>query len=246
MVSLMSEPSIFAHRGASGYCFENTMCAFEEAYKQGADGIEIDIQLTEDGVPMVIHDMDLLRVAGVRKKISEMTYVEVKKIRIGKKIIRTLFNYRVPTLHEVVLFCETHGIGLNVELKETVLERPNAIPKIVELISDIKNKHISSFHYPLLEQVKKCSPDLETAFLVRKKDVEWGDLSAYTYADGFHLHKRLLIDPYLAELKSTGKYIRVYGMTGREQDAKNPPSYIDGWITDYPDVFVSYRKNRDN
>ena len=54
----MFNPIVFAHRGASGICFENTMKAFEKAVEQGADGIELDVQLTEDGVPFVIHDPD--------------------------------------------------------------------------------------------------------------------------------------------------------------------------------------------
>lgn len=242
----MSKPSIYAHRGASGYCFENTMSAFKKAYELGADGIEIDVQLTEDGVPMVVHDRDLLRIAGVRKKVSEMTYAEMNKIRIGKKFVRIIASHRIPTLYEVVAFCETHRMGLNVELKDSILERPDVIPQIIDIVSGVENKHISSFHYSLLEKVKAYCSDVETAFLVRKKDVEWRNLHIYTCADGFHLHKRLLTEPYIDQLTSTAKCIRVYGVTGKEQFAKNPIPYIDGWITDYPDVFVHQRKNRDD
>ena len=53
---------IFAHRGASGYAPENTMDAFKLAVKQGAEGIELDIQLSKDGIPVVIHDETIDRV----------------------------------------------------------------------------------------------------------------------------------------------------------------------------------------
>ena len=52
----MSKTKIFAHRGASGYAPENTLEAFALAITQGADGIELDVQLTKDGIPVVIHD----------------------------------------------------------------------------------------------------------------------------------------------------------------------------------------------
>ena len=78
---------------------------------------------------------------------------------------------------------------------------------------------------------------METAFLIGKKSVDWNNLKQYSCADGFHFHKRLLKEPYLTNLIQSGKKIRVYGMTGTEPITFNPPSYIDGWITDYPDRF---------
>ncbi|MCZ2260121.1 glycerophosphodiester phosphodiesterase [Sporosarcina sp. G11-34] len=241
----MNRPTIFAHRGASGKCFENSMKSFLEAYKQKADGLEIDVQLTEDGVPMVIHDSNIFRLAGIKKEISSMTYAEVKKIRIGRKYIRGLFGHHIPTLHEVANFCSTHKMGLNIELKETVLERPDSVAQIIAITSGVDRIHISSFHYPLIAKVKEISPNMETAFLVRKKGVDWENLNEYRSADGFHLHKRLLTEPYVSKIVSTGKKIRVYGVTGKENFISNPPTYIDGWITDYPGVLLKRKKDFD-
>ena len=81
----MSRPAVFAHRGASGSCFENTMTAFQKAADQGADGIELDVQISEDGVPFVIHDSDLIRLAGIRRTIATMTSTELKKAKVGRK-----------------------------------------------------------------------------------------------------------------------------------------------------------------
>ena len=238
----MYKPTIFAHRGASGKCFENTMYAFKEAYAQGADGIELDVQLTEDGIPIIIHDLSLARVAGTRRNVSTMTYAEIKKVRIGRRYVRILFGHRIPTLHEVVYFCEQNGIALNVELKETVSERPQFISQIIALLSELDDLHVSSFDYHLLERIKEIAPTMETAFLLRKKGIDWDNLDSYLSADGFHLHKRLLIEPYISQLKSTGKKIRVYGVTGNENYIANPPSYINGWITDYPKQLVIKQK----
>ena len=58
----MSNTKVFAHRGASGYAPENTLEAFALAIRQGADGIELDVQLSSDGVPVVIHDETIDRV----------------------------------------------------------------------------------------------------------------------------------------------------------------------------------------
>ena len=241
----MFRPSVYAHRGASGQSFENTMQAFEKAHEQGADGIELDVQLTEDGVPIIIHDTELMRLAGVREKVSSMTYAEIKRIRVGRKYVRPLKGHRVPTLVEVTHFCEKNRMGLNVELKETVSERADFISPIIDILSGLENVHVSSFHYHLLERVKEVIPHMETAYLVRKKGVDWENLNQYEHADGFHLHKKLLIEPYLSSILSTGKKIRVYGVTGKEKYMANPPSYIDGWITDYPEALLKRQKDRD-
>lgn len=234
----MSKPLVFAHRGASGSRFENTMKAFKKAYEQGADGIELDVQLSEDGVPFVVHDPELSRVAGVRMPISKMTSAELLKVRVGRKYCRLFTGgHRIPTLMEAVLFCQTHGMALNVELKETVAERPEYIEQIVDIVSLLEDVHISSFDYHSLEKVKEVDATMETAYLIRKNAVDWERLDRYVSADGFHFSQKFLKEPYIGKLTAEGKKIRVYGVTGGELMIANPPSFIDGWITDYPDQF---------
>lgn len=238
----MSRPLILAHRGASSVRFENTMAAFEKAFEDGADGIELDVQLTEDGIPIIIHDPDFARVAGIRKRVSSVTSAEVQSFRVGKKLWRILMGSRIPTLLEVVSFCYQHRLVLNVELKETASERPELIGRILSDLAILDDVHISSFDYAVIEKVKSLAPEMETAFLLRKKSVEWDNMGRYHCADGFHLHKRLLKEPYVSKLLATGKRIRVYGITGKEPIAFNPPSYIDGWITDYPKRFINRKR----
>ncbi len=242
----MSKPDVFAHRGASAVRFENTMEAFQKAADQGTDGIELDVQLTEDGVPIVIHDPELSRLAGIRRCISTMTSAEISKIRVGRKYCRISCGYRIPTLIEAVSFCEKYNLALNIELKETVSERPESIELLVGIVSQLENVHFSSFDYNLLEKVKEMDPQRETAYLLRAKGVDWDHLETYSSADGFHIHKRLLKEPYLNKLIQSGKKIRVYGMTGKEPITFDPPPFIDGWITDYPDRFKNKLKDQDD
>ena len=73
---------VWAHRGASAYAPENTLEAFLLAAEQGADGVELDVQLTKDGVPVVFHDWDLKRAAGVDRKIRDCTFEELQSYRL--------------------------------------------------------------------------------------------------------------------------------------------------------------------
>ncbi|MDW0117302.1 glycerophosphodiester phosphodiesterase family protein [Sporosarcina thermotolerans] len=231
------KPLVFAHRGASGVCFENTMSAFKEALRQGADGIELDVQLTADGIPVVVHDKDLSRVAGIRKPISSLSLSELKGIKVGRKFIRNFAGHEIPTLSEVVSFCALNHLALNIELKETVSERPEYLRDILNMALLLDQVHISSFDAGILERVKMMESSLEIAFLVKKKTTDWDDLGKYHFADGFHLSKSLMQEPYLSKMVDSGKILRVYGVTGKEENIRNPAPSITGWITDYPGRF---------
>src|SRR5437667_12550958 len=72
-----------AHRGASGKFPENTRLAFEKAIEAGADMIELDCQLTEDGHVVIFHDERLRRIAGSRGRVRAKTLEELKRLDLG-------------------------------------------------------------------------------------------------------------------------------------------------------------------
>ncbi len=82
---------VIAHRGASRDCPENTLAAFDEALRQGADGIELDVQLSRDGVPVVYHDRTLARAGGGRRRVAQLDLAELTGFAAG-----------LPTLEQVL------------------------------------------------------------------------------------------------------------------------------------------------
>ncbi|MGC9358529.1 MAG: glycerophosphodiester phosphodiesterase, partial [Anaerolineae bacterium] len=78
-----SRPLIFGHRGASRSAPENTLAAFRRAAEMGADGVELDVHLTADGVPVVIHDARVNATTDGSGYIGEMTLAEVKELDAG-------------------------------------------------------------------------------------------------------------------------------------------------------------------
>ena len=118
----MSRLPIYAHRGASAYALENSFTAFVKAKEMGADGLEIDLQLTKDGVPIVTHDIDFWRLAGNPKKVSDLLLEEAQKIKLGKRRFwRKFKGEQVMTFEEVLQFAIRNSLKLNVELKESLL-----------------------------------------------------------------------------------------------------------------------------
>src|SRR5688572_11107654 len=101
----MSEPLIIGHRGASAVAPENTTVAFEAAIAAGADGIEFDVRLSRDGVPVVIHDDMLYRTARVRGRVADMS-------------LDQLSQFDVPSVAQVFDLFKSNELVLYLELKE--------------------------------------------------------------------------------------------------------------------------------
>lgn len=104
-----TRPLIIGHRGASADAPENTLAAFSLALEQNADGIELDVQLSADGVPIVIHDSTVDRTTNGAGRVSDLTLAELRTLTIERE-------HAIPTLDEVF---ETLGRRAlyNVELK---------------------------------------------------------------------------------------------------------------------------------
>lgn len=109
-------PQIIAHRGASAVAPENTVAAFEEAIKQGADWFELDCQLSADGKVMVIHDSSLERTTGVKNSVSELTLSALKQLDAGVWFSPAFSGVRLPTLEEALVVAKKR-VGVYVEIK---------------------------------------------------------------------------------------------------------------------------------
>src|SRR4029453_18395946 len=105
---------VIAHRGASGTCPENTLPAFRRAVALGVPMVELDVQLTRDGHPVVIHDSTLERTTSGYGAVRRRTLAEIAALDAGRWFAPAFAGTRVPTLGDVLA---TIPIRINVELK---------------------------------------------------------------------------------------------------------------------------------
>ena len=230
----MERVPIFAHRGASAYALENSSEAFYKAIELGADGLEIDLQLTKDPVPIVTHDTDFWRLARNHRSVSSMDFAEVKKLKLGKSIWRMVKGSTIQSFEDVLTFAIKNQLALNVELKESFVDAPQQIDLLFTKSYSNLNIHFSSFHYDVLERIKKCNPMLQTAYIGTKK-TNWEELGRLTAADALHMHKRHYVQHKLDLAFQSNMPLRFYGIDGNEKYLTDPHPVVLGWITDYPD-----------
>ena len=109
----MKLPLIIGHRGAKGIAPENSLCGFKKAIELGIDGIELDVHLTKDGKLIVIHDMDLQRLVGLRISVKQFTFKELKEYDISKFFTKNQEKIMEKLPEEKKYFLELRTIQAN-------------------------------------------------------------------------------------------------------------------------------------
>ena len=139
---------VWAHRGASGYAPENTLDAFRKAVEMGADGIELDVQMTKDGELVVIHDETIDRVSNGKGWVKDYTYEELKKFNFNKTH-QEYTKEEIPTLEQVYLLIKPTNLTINVEIKTGIVFYPGIEERVLE-------RSIAFYHDALgLEPVRR-------------------------------------------------------------------------------------------
>ncbi|KAB2338458.1 glycerophosphodiester phosphodiesterase [Cytobacillus depressus] len=158
---------IFAHRGYSAVYPENTMKAFREAEKAGADGIELDVQLTKDGEIVVIHDEKVDRTTNGRGHVKDLTLKELRKLDAGFHKKKIFSNHEpIPSLVEVLEWMRTNEMICNIELKNGVYPYEGMEDKVINLIREYEMKEriiLSSFNHYSIVYCYRVAPEIETA-----------------------------------------------------------------------------------
>src|SRR5512143_1091036 len=111
-----SQPLVIAHRGSAAYAPENTLAAFQLAAEQGADAIELDVDLTRDGHMVIMHDATIDRTTDGHGRVGDLTLEELRRVDAGAWKDAAFQGERVPLLEEVF---EAVGqrLLINVEIK---------------------------------------------------------------------------------------------------------------------------------
>lgn len=231
-VAIFHETKVMAHRGASTEAPENTMAAFQKAIDDMADYIELDVQLTNNGEVIVMHDSNAYRTTGVDANIVNMTYKEVKTLDAGSWFSDEYVGENVPSLKEVLEL--TQGkIKLNIELKTA--DNGTALAKntvrLIEKYNMVNDCVITSFSESALKAVKTYNQEIKVGYIL---SAAYGDFYDMKNVDFFSVNAAFLSKRTIDAIHNSGK--RVYAWTVNNKEAiKNLTNKgVDGIITDNP------------
>lgn len=176
----MQKPLIIAHRGASESAPENTMAAFRRAVEDGAEGIEFDVRLSKDGVPVVVHDAALMRVGKIDGRVRDFTAAELQTLDVGswfnkmkpEKADARFSNETVPTLRQVLDFLRSFRGLIYIELKCNERNAETLVKAVCRAVSGsqlLPQIIIKSFRLQAIYETRCQCPDVKTAALFAPK-----------------------------------------------------------------------------
>lgn len=236
--------TVFAHRGSKGNRPENTLAAFREAVRVGADGIELDVHRTKDGALVVIHDETLDRTTNGHGLVRRQTLESIRQLDAGSWFHPLYFRERVPTLEEVLDVLEAAGFTgiLNVEIKTDKYPYFGIEQAIAEVML-AKQRSFShmycSFNLFSLFQMSRYDQGAELAYLLKKNPFKVWLANLFPFIGSIHPHRSY-------KLKGIPKKAIRFWTLNKETDMSRAyQSQVAGFMTDFPEKAMALKKEQD-
>ncbi len=228
-----STPLVFAHRGGAGLSPENTMTAFERARALHVDGLEMDVRLSRDGRPVVLHDPTLDRTTALRGAVELFRAAELALIG-------------VPLLSDVL--AAFPDMRLIVELKENTVELGNAVIADIRAAGACDRVCLGSFGWRVLRAVRRAAPEIATS--AAREEVRWALYRswinwpvAHPRYTGYQVPElagatRVVSPKFIAAAHRAGLRVQVWTVDDPAQAQRLLEWGADAIITDRPDLMV--------
>ena len=228
---------IIAHRGASGDYPENTLIAFEQAIKQGADGIELDVQYHPSGEWFVLHDLYVDKMTDYSGLLTNLSSDEIDKLKVdgGESLPTLLSSLKVISARCLVnIEIKTPQVEQSLLAEALTLLKYQLESAVTELGYREIDFIISSFNHPCIEHVKTIMPTISTAALIAHCPRNYAEEASVMQVDALNpaidcLNKELIDD---AQLK--GLAVWVYTVDRQEDIAQCYHWGVDAIFTNYP------------
>lgn len=228
---------ILAHRGYSSKFPENTLLSFLEAEAVGADGLELDVQLTKDGVPVVIHDEKVDRTTDGKGFVKDFSAQEIRALNAGHHSKSIEQKEKIPFLEEVFEWLMDNSLVCNVEFKNGLVPYAGMEEKVITLIRQYqleKRIILSSFNHYSVVFATSIAPEIETAPLLAE-----GLYMPWIYAQsirsaGFHPHFRAAPDEIIKQAIEAGVAVRPYTVNKESEMERLIQVGCSAIITDHP------------
>ena len=236
------------------------MASFREALAVGANGIEFDVRLTRDGVPIVIHDSTLRRTGGLSDRVADLTSAEISKVDVGSWFAQknglppgTFANETVPSLAELFTLFQSNNSTLYLEMKS---DSPADQRALAEACVRAIHKHsleerviVECFQLPALTILKEIDPEIKTvalfqptftnpSVLLDQRIIEQArDVGAAALA----LHHRLARESLVQRAKDAGLHVAVWTVDDPAWIARARAIGVDALITNDPAAMLAHR-----
>ena len=231
---------LFAHRGAPAYAPENTLPSFRKALELGARAVELDVQLTSDGVPVVIHDFYLSKTTNGSGLVHDTSWRDIRKLDAAYRFGKDFSDVLVPSLEEVLEVLPPE-VMLNIELKSISLFREDTARRVLELLErEKRNREVvfSSFNHLCLKDLREQAPSARIGILTASHLLDFVSYIKSTGLNPWSLHPEAsyLTEEYAALAHKEGWKVFCWTVNTPGAAGLAARCGADGFFSDYPDL----------
>lgn len=235
-----------AHRGFSGKYPENTKIAFARAIELGADMIELDVTLSKDKIPVVIHDDTLERTSNGKGKVRNVPLEKLKQLDFGSWMHSNFSEERIPTLEEVLKIIKKSKLGLNIEIKSSAFEKKISDSCIESQTLRLIDKYklfnrivISSFEPRILLRLRELSSKVKLAYLIepgyQKLKLDPIYFVTQVKAVSLNMHKSQIKTEIFSRAQERNIPVCVYTVNTLSELKRMKDHELAGVFTNFPD-----------
>ena len=209
-------PKLIGHRGVKDLCPENTLESISRAFEIGLNFVEIDVKISKDRVPILLHDDTLDRTTNGSGLAIDYDYENIKKLDAGKFFYKENTNIFVPKLEDILSLCTNNNGNLNIELKPNKNFEKENVYQIYKTTKDINQIDIffSSFDIISILEISKLYPQSIRSFLLDDfKEYNIDDLISISINHDINicgLNINLVTTDIIKKIKESNMAITVY------------------------------------
>ena len=257
MESRNMRPLIVAHRGASAHAPENTLAAIRRAVNDGAEGIEFDVRITREQIPVVFHDPDLKRIEGSADRIEELTLDELASVDVGRWFEKknsaetTYAGEGIPTLASVLELLSDFPGPVYVEIKSG--QRPSdrlskAVAEVLRPYSGKLHLIVKSFDFSVVKSARNISPGFEAAALFEPKMIrllqqerQLVEMARSSGFDRLSVHHSMVTRELMEKAEKAGLPVSAWTVDSPRRLKRMTALAVDTVITNDPGLLLAER-----
>jgi glycerophosphoryl diester phosphodiesterase len=234
-------PRIIGHRGGGTLAPENTLAGLRKAAGLGFGGVEFDVMLSADAIPVLIHDETLERTTNGRGDVSATSYTTITGLDAGAWFAPEYRGERVPALEQAGRLCVELGLWANVEIKPAPGFERETATIVCEWARKLwagahRKPLLSSFRQPCLEVAQAAAPEFERGFLTDRVGADWRDAVRRLGCVSVHCNCDHLMRAQAEEVKRGGYWLLCYTVNDADTARRLFSWGVDAVFTDRLDL----------
>jgi glycerophosphoryl diester phosphodiesterase len=240
MAIFQTKPILISHRGANLLAPENTLLAFDLAYQMGAAWVECDVVLTEDSVPVILHDRDLWRTARLHADIDNLTYDALQNYNVGAYFAKTKIQATAPKLEALLELALHYGRGVNIEIKPALSVYAEATAECAwEIMGSYLDRIpilVSSFELKALLWFRRYASEVHLGYLMSSWQKDWKETAVSLKVTSIHCNEKILNQKRLNLLTESQYNILAYTVNSIARAEELFANGVTGIFSDDPQL----------